>query len=256
MNIYNANEVFEYLKDQECNFTCSLDNPKSNALSFLKNENFLDKLFKINKEIFVVASRDILNHIVFNKVPSNINILLTHDDVNYVFAEFHNKINKNRSPKENIIGKNCEIHKTVITDIDGQRIINRPDGSSFRLKHMGNVVMGDNVRIDAMTTMHRASLDSTSIGSGSTLGTHVNIGHNCIIGENTFIAPGCKIAGSVKIGKNCNIWQGCLVGNGISVCDNVSIGMGSVVTRDLCVSGLYYGSPAKLIRAWDGHLGA
>tara|TARA_Y100000310_G_C20493754_1_gene720531 strand:+ start:213 stop:950 length:738 start_codon:yes stop_codon:yes gene_type:complete len=242
MYVYNANEIFEYLKKKGCSSTCSLLNPKDGALSFVKNANYLNFLLKIKNNIYIIAP----NGICLDNIPSNIDVILTNEDINYVFAEFHNLVNKNKAPKRNKVGKNCEIHETVIMDLDGQRVIKRPNGSNIRLKHMGNVVIGNEVRIDAMTTIHRASFDSTIIKDDSTICTHVNIGHNCIIGKNTFIGPGSKIAGSTTIGDNCYIWQGCMIKNGINICDNVVIGMGSVVTRDIKYPGIYFGAPCKV----------
>ena len=111
---------------------------------------------------------------------------------------------------------------------------------------MGNVIIKSGVNIDALAVIHRASIDSTIIGEDTTICSHVNIGHNCIIGKKNFIAPGVKVAGSVSIGNNCKIWQGSMLKNGINICDNVVIGMGSVVTRDIAEPGTYYGSPCKM----------
>ena len=42
------------------------------------------------------------------------------------------------------------------------------------------------------------------------------------------------------------IGTGSLIRDGITIADDVIIGMGSVVTKDLTKSGIYFGNPAKI----------
>ena len=49
------------------------------------------------------------------------------------------------------------------------------------------------------------------------------------------------IGNNVSIGSNATIMP-------VSICDGVVIGAGAVVTRNLLVSGIYAGNPAKLLR--------
>jgi acetyltransferase-like isoleucine patch superfamily enzyme len=50
-----------------------------------------------------------------------------------------------------------------------------------------------------------------------------------------------KIGNNVSIGSNATILP-------VSITDHVVIGAGSVVTRDILVSGIYAGNPARKIR--------
>lgn len=244
MKIFDKYELKKFLRSEGCISTCSLKSPTCRALSFIRAERFKSDLYDIDEYIYVLVDNSL--ELDIDLISKKIILIYTNEDVSYLFTKFHNEIYKNILPKDDIIGTNCKIHKSVQIGMEGQRIIYGPNSDKIRLKHMGNVVIGDNVQIDAFTSVHRAGFDSTIIGDDSTISTHVNIGHNCIIGKNVFIGPGAKIAGSAVIGNNCTLWQGVLIRNGISICKDTIIGMGSVVTKDITKPGLYFGNPCRL----------
>ena len=229
--------------------TCSLYNPRPGGLTFVKNLKFLELLKNVEAQTYVIISRELFEtkDSVLSSVP-HINFWVVNDDPKTVFVMVHNKLNEHKKAKANLISENCIIHPSSIVGIDGHTIVRDCEDNKTFLKHLGNVVIEDGVRIDALSTIHRANLDSTIIKKNVTICSHVNIGHNCFIGEDSFIGPGTMIAGGCKIGKNCTIWQGALIKEKTSICDDVVIGMGSIVTRDIEEPGTYYGSPAILVR--------
>jgi acetyltransferase-like isoleucine patch superfamily enzyme len=86
----------------------------------------------------------------------------------------------------------------------------------------------------------------------------VTIGDDCVISHGVmFINDPFKIGGPAR--RNKTLWKSTIVGNHVSIgtnstilpvniCDFVVIGAGSVVTKDISVSGIYAGNPAKLLR--------
>lgn len=227
--------------------TCSIFEPKSNSVTFAKSLEALEGLKDFDGDIFVFVPNDL--NIDTGLFGENVEFFKFNRDIMfYHFVQVHNEINKDILPAANKIGSNCKIDPTVVMDIDGINIARNSDGRKTFVKHIGNVEIGDDVYIDAYTTIHRSIFSSTKIGSGTVISTHVNIAHNCDIGKDVFIGPGVKIAGSVKIGDNCTIWQGVLIKNGISICEDVTIGMGSVVTKSISEPGVYYGTPCVKAR--------
>jgi UDP-3-O-[3-hydroxymyristoyl] glucosamine N-acyltransferase len=101
------------------------------------------------------------------------------------------------------------------------------------------VILGDNVDIGSNSTIDRGTLDDTIISSGVKIDNLVQIGHNCMIGENTIIAGCVGIAGSAKIGKNCAIGGAAMILGHLSITDNVTISPGSMITRSIKTSGTY-----------------
>jgi acetyltransferase-like isoleucine patch superfamily enzyme len=157
-----------------------------------------------------------------------------------------------------------------------------PSSESFaadaEIRHSGivDVTFGKNV-----TVVQPVNLYGCTIGDGSFIGPFVeiqkgvNIGKRCRIQSHSFI---CEL---VTIGDDCfishgamfindlfvtggpagklDLWRATRVGNRISVgtnatilpvtiCDQAVIGAGAVVTKDISVSGIYAGNPARLLR--------
>ena len=152
---------------------------------------------------------------------------------------------------KNKIGKNCFIHPLATLNVEGIHIARGPNNKIIQMKHIGNIIIKDNVHILAFATIQRSIFDSTIIEKNVKIDSHVNIGHNSFIGKNSAIALGSIIGGSVFIGKNCMVGLGVIIRNGVRICDNVIIGMGSNVVSDINNSGVYMGSPAKFYKEYN-----
>ena len=245
-------EKYSHILNAGYDKTSSIFNLEDNSLSFSRNSSYLKNLVKTDKNVGVIipANVDILNLIT---IPKNIQLfpIYEQDNIEYVFTYIHNYINKDREPRQNIIGKNVNIHETVVFGVHGNTYCTCPDGSKLNLKHMGNIIVEDNVDIEALSIIHRAGMASTIIGEGSKVCVMCNIGHNCIIGKRTFIAPGVLLGGGTHVGDNCYIWQGVITRSHAKICDRVVVGAGSLVMKDITEPGVYIGRPAKYIKPYD-----
>ena len=230
--------------------TSSIYNLENYSFSFIRNEkifnSIIDNISKCDAKFVVIAPKNphinlYLDNIIFECI----------DYPNYVFTMIHNILNKDKEPFENYTGSNCKIHKTTVLDVEGIHIAKSPEGIPIQMKHMGNVVICDNVEILAFSTIQRAIFGSTIISDNVKIDSHVNIGHNSYIGENTVITLGSIIGGSCQIGNNCMIGLGSIIKNGTSICDNVIIGQGSNVVSDIEKPGLYIGNPARFHKEYD-----
>ena len=137
-----------------------------------------------------------------------------------------------------IIGKNCILYAGCIIGSDGFGYA-KDDSKWLAIPQIGRVILGDNVDIGSNSTIDRGALDDTIISSGVKIDNLVQIGHNCLIGENTIIAGCVGIAGSAKIGKNCAIGGAAMILGHLSITDNVTISPGSMITRSIKTSGTY-----------------
>ncbi len=137
------------------------------------------------------------------------------------------------------IGENCEIHSHV-TLYDGVQIGNRvkvfagavigsagfgyfrqgDTGPYTEMPQIGTVVVEDDVRIGANSTVDRATLDETRVGRGTKLDDHAHVGHNAQIAEDCIMCALAVIGGSAKLerdvvlGGQTGIGQGVTVGQG------------------------------------------
>ena len=181
MKAYSEQEVLTFLLEAGCSESCSILSPKDNAVSFLKNRGYLGAANKVRKKIYVLCSPEVASEIN----NENINALPCLAPAAEVFVCIHNEINKDREPNDNIIDDSSEISPKAVIGPDGNKIIEKENGTLVRMKHVGNVVVEKGVKVDALAVIHRASIDSTVVGEDTTICSHVNIGHNCIIGKRT-----------------------------------------------------------------------
>jgi acetyltransferase-like isoleucine patch superfamily enzyme len=132
-----------------------------------------------------------------------------------------------------------------------------------------------------VTVIEPTNLYGCEIGDETFIGPFVEIQKGAIIGKRCRIQSHSFICDLVTIGDDCfishgamfindpfvtggpagkpQLWQPTKLGNRVSIgtnatilpvtiCDQVVIGAGAVVTRDINVSGIYAGNPARLLR--------
>lgn len=142
-----------------------------------------------------------------------------------------------------IVGSQVIIHAACVIGADGfgYRLVN---GGHQRIPHYGTVRICDDVEIGAGTTIDRAKLGATVIGSGTRIDNQVMIGHNCQIGKHNLLISQVGLAGSVTTGD----YVVCAGQAGIA--DHVHLGTGAIigakagVHRDMPGGQAYLGAPA------------
>jgi len=227
---------------QVCKRTCSVDALKDGALTFATKQIFMDKIADSGVDVFVLL-KDGLK-------PRGLKRGLFCIDPAKTFIEMHNYINAKISRKVDIVANPEFLHPSVVFD-KSQKIVVSED-KLLEMKHMGNVVLEKDITIGAYSVIHYASIDSTIIREGTKIGSFCNIGHNSIIGKHNILTSGTNIGGSVTIGDHCFFGLNSVVRPHVTIKDSVYVGMGSIVVNDLLQEGMYYGSPARYVRQWDG----
>ena len=138
------------------------------------------------------------------------------------------------SIKENVkIGNHCIIRAGSIIGGEGFEFKRNEQNDLFGVKHLGGVVLTDNVEIQQSVCIDRAVYpwDDTVIGANSKIDNLVHIAHGVKIGSNTMIVANSGIGGRAIIGNDCWIGFGATIRNGITIGDNARVNMGAVVTK-------------------------
>ncbi len=133
------------------------------------------------------------------------------------------------------IGNQTIIYPGVCIGQDGFGFASDSNGH-YKIPHIGQVIIGDDVEIGANTCIDRGTIEDTVIGSKCRIDNLVQIGHNVQIGRGSVIVSQVGIAGSAKIGANVT-----LAGQ-VGINGHVAIGDGTIV---LAQSGVVKDTPPK-----------
>lgn len=85
------------------------------------------------------------------------------------------------------------------------------------------------------------------LGAHAILNTKAHMDHDGRVGAYAHVCPGVAIAGGVQIGEECLIGTGASIVPLVRIADGVIVGAGAAVVRDLNLSGVYAGVPARRI---------
>jgi len=148
-----------------------------------------------------------------------------------------------------IIGSNVIIHAGAVIGADGFGYAHDESGH-IKIPQIGKVIIEDNVEIGANTCIDRAALNETIIKKGTKIDNLVQIGHNCIIGENSILVSHVAIGGSTKVGN----WV--MIGGQVGIADHKTIGdyvkiaAKSGIAQDIPKGSIVAGSPAIPHKLW------
>jgi UDP-3-O-[3-hydroxymyristoyl] glucosamine N-acyltransferase len=148
------------------------------------------------------------------------------------------------------LGDNVLLQNGAIIGSDGFGFAKEDSGRWYRIVQSGNVVVGDDVDVQAGTCIDRASIGSTSIGRGAKIDNLVHIGHACTVGEDTLICAQVGLAGTTDVGNKV------ILAGQVGVSGHVKIGDGAVVIaqsgvpQDVAPGAMVSGAPAIDHRLW------
>lgn len=145
------------------------------------------------------------------------------------------------------LGSDIVINANAVIGSEGFGYQTR-NGRHTRLPHVGNVIIEDDVEIGACTTIDRAKIGSTVIGSGTRIDNSVQIAHNCQIGQHNLLVSQCGIAGSAVTGDYVVIAGQVGISDHVTLGDGAIVGAKSGVHRDMPGGQTYLGSPATPVR--------
>ena len=142
------------------------------------------------------------------------------------------------------LGSHVTIHAGSVIGADGFGFAPNTEGYN-KIPQIGIVVIEDNVEIGANTCVDRSTMGQTVIHKGVKLDNHIQVAHNCEIGENTVMSAQVGMAGSTKIGAWCMVGGQAGFAGHIHVADKTFVGAQCGVISDTKGNGEeLIGSPA------------
>ena len=120
------------------------------------------------------------------------------------------------------VGSKCILHSGVVIGADGFGFSN--DGGKWvKKRHIGGVILGNEVEIGANSCVDRATYGNTVVADGCKIDNLVQIGHNVQLGAHSLACAQAGVAGSARVGS------GCIIAGKAGVMDNSSMPAKSTV---------------------------
>jgi len=111
--------------------------------------------------------------------------------------------------EETRVGDRAVLQPGVVIGGDGFGYVPDADGRPVAMAQRGRVVIEDDVEIGACTTVDRATFDETRIRRGAKIDNHVQIAHNCDVGEDVLIAAMTGLSGGTVVGRRAILMARC-----------------------------------------------
>ena len=148
------------------------------------------------------------------------------------------------------IGSRVVLQNSVVVGGDGFGFAKRADGAQHKIVQSGITVIEDDVEIQTLTSIDRATVGETRVKRGAKIDSLVQVGHACTVGEDNIICAQTGLAGSTVLEKNV-VLAGQVGSSGhLTVHEGAVVyaqsGIGGDVAAGACISG----SPAFATNEW------
>jgi UDP-3-O-[3-hydroxymyristoyl] glucosamine N-acyltransferase len=129
------------------------------------------------------------------------------------------------------LGERVVLQNAVVVGGDGFGFAKRRDGSHYKIVQSGITVIEDDVEIQSLTSVDRASVGETRVKRGAKIDSLVQIGHGCVVGEDNIICAQTGLAGSSILEKNV------LLAGQVGVSGHLTIHEGAIVYAQSGIGG-------------------
>jgi UDP-3-O-[3-hydroxymyristoyl] glucosamine N-acyltransferase len=148
------------------------------------------------------------------------------------------------------IGHRVTLQNGAIVGGDGFGFAKRADGTHAKIAQSGITVIEDDVEIQTLTSVDRASMGETRVRRGAKIDSLVQIGHGCVVGEDNIICAQTGLAGSSVLEKSVLLAGQVGVSGHLTIHDNAVIYAQSGIGGDVAAGAVMSGSPAFEAREW------
>jgi len=100
------------------------------------------------------------------------------------------------------IGNRVILQNGVVVGGDGYGFAKRADGTHRKIVQSGVTVIEDDVEIQSLTSVDRATMGETRVKRGAKIDSLVQVGHACVVGEDNIICAQTGLAGSTVLERN------------------------------------------------------
>lgn len=155
-----------------------------------------------------------------------------------------------------VVRENCRLGNRVILQNgvvvggDGFGFAKTAEGKHFKIVQSGITVVEDDVEIQSLSSIDRATVGETRVKRGAKIDSLVQVGHACVVGEDNIICAQTGLAGSSILEKNVLLAGQVGVSGHLTIHDNAVVYAQSGIGGDVPEGGVVSGSPAFEAREW------
>jgi UDP-3-O-[3-hydroxymyristoyl] glucosamine N-acyltransferase len=148
------------------------------------------------------------------------------------------------------IGHRVILQNGVVVGGDGFGFAKRADGTHFKIVQSGRTVIEDDVEIQTLTSVDRATVGETRVKRGAKIDSLVQVGHACTVGEDNIVCAQTGLAGSTVLERNV-LLAGQVGSSGhLTVHEGAIVYAQSGIGGDVAPGTRISGSPAFAAHEW------
>jgi len=148
------------------------------------------------------------------------------------------------------IGNRVILQNGVVVGGDGFGFAKRADGTHYKIVQSGVTVIEDDVEVQSLTSVDRATAGETRVKRGAKIDSLVQIGHACVVGEDNIICAQTGLAGSSILERNVLLAGQVGVSGHLTIHDDVIVYAQSGIGGDVPAGARVSGSPAFAANEW------
>jgi UDP-3-O-[3-hydroxymyristoyl] glucosamine N-acyltransferase len=148
------------------------------------------------------------------------------------------------------IGDRVIIQNGVVVGGDGFGFAKRADGTHEKIVQSGVTIIEDDVEIQTLSSIDRATMGETRVRRGAKIDSLVQVGHACTVGEDNIICAQAGLAGSSVLERNVLLAGQVGVSGHLTIHDNAVVYAQSGIGGDVPAGSVLSGSPAFEAKEW------
>ena len=148
------------------------------------------------------------------------------------------------------LGTGVILQNSAIIGSDGFGFVPLPDGSFYKILQAGKVSLGNNVEVQALSAIDRATIGTTEVGEGSKIDNLVQVGHGSKIGQHSLLCGQVGLAGSTEIGNHVILAGKVGAAGHLKIEDQAVAAAGSQIAKSVRAGETVMGYPAMEQKRW------
>ena len=148
------------------------------------------------------------------------------------------------------IGNRVILQNGVVVGGDGFGFAKRADGTHYKIVQSGVTVIEDDVEVQSLTSVDRATVGETRVKRGAKIDSLVQIGHACVVGADNIICAQTGLAGSSVLERNVLLAGQVGVSGHLTIHDDAIVYAQSGIGGDVPAGARVSGSPAFAANEW------